>query len=298
MIEPGDSEIKKQDVAMLIDKHLDKLSILVGTKPSYRNTTAKCISMKIKAYQNNITDPLKEGWDWWVFEDDNDFCSGDQHFPYRLVIRNKHTGWNTCKGRSPSRFFGDSTGKQEFPDKWRPKYPAPPGPTRAEKNEADDLGYDYDFAVNFRTKPYLETTIWWYVDGKFVWTTEKPTKKTKVIPPPNIKDTEIEILKLYLKDLDPSKFTKPYDQSIASAPGYELPSYYLLGADESETRREIQKKYKKLAFKYHPDKWSQKTLKQQEEAKIVFQKLSAAWNYIQAIHPMDPVEEEEEEGAA
>ena len=128
--------------------------------------------------------------------------------------------------------------------------------------------------------------------NEFQWTAAKPTKKIKVIPPPNIQDTEIEILKKHLTHLNPNKFKKPYDKSIANVPGYELPSYHLLDANESETRSEIQKKYKKLAMRFHPDKWSQKTLEEQKEAELVFQKISTAWGYIEAIHPI-----EAEEGA-
>ena len=56
--------------------------------------------------------------------------------------------------------------------------------------------------------------------------------------------------------------------------------YITLGCDETDTEDIITKKYKKLAFKYHPDRNVSATIKQQEEYEQKFKKINCAYHYL------------------
>jgi DnaJ-class molecular chaperone len=54
----------------------------------------------------------------------------------------------------------------------------------------------------------------------------------------------------------------------------------LLGLTSTVSNRDLQKTYRKLAKKYHPDKWHRNNAMERQKAKEKFQKINNAYSII------------------
>ena len=56
--------------------------------------------------------------------------------------------------------------------------------------------------------------------------------------------------------------------------------YQILGVDRGASEDEIKKAFRKLSVKYHPDKWANKSEKEQKEAEEKFKEVNAAYQIL------------------
>jgi curved DNA-binding protein CbpA len=63
----------------------------------------------------------------------------------------------------------------------------------------------------------------------------------------------------------------------------ETDKYKILGVNKSSSLEEIKRAYKKLSLKYHPDRLSNKSKEEQEKSKVIFQKISNAYQDILSV---------------
>ena len=56
--------------------------------------------------------------------------------------------------------------------------------------------------------------------------------------------------------------------------------YSILGVSKNATDEEIKKAYRKLALKYHPDKWGDKSEAEQKQAETKFKEVSEAYSVL------------------
>ena len=56
--------------------------------------------------------------------------------------------------------------------------------------------------------------------------------------------------------------------------------YEILGVDRNVTDEELKKRYRKLAVKYHPDKWVNGTEEEKKEAEVKFKEISEAYDVL------------------
>jgi len=71
--------------------------------------------------------------------------------------------------------------------------------------------------------------------------------------------------------------------------------YKILETEKSATTEEIRKAYKKLALKWHPDKWADKSKKEQEEAEEEFKIISNAYEILSSPEERKKYDEKEKQ---
>jgi hypothetical protein len=99
------------------------------------------------------------------------------------------------------------------------------------------------------------------------------TTNTSTSPPPINKNKRIMILSiLWIVTIILTTYASRVLQQSTFNP------YTILGVSTSASIAEIKKTYRKLSLEYHPDRWAQKPMSEQLEAKRIFQRIAKAYN--------------------